>query len=70
MRTFSSILPFTNRFGLRQTTYITRYGKNGGGGGSGNEMDDLRKRAESGDAKSQYILGNSFAICGQTTKKR
>ena len=60
MRTFSSTLPFTRRFGVRGVTCMTN-GAQGGGGGNGNESDDLRKRAESGDAEAQYILGVSSA---------
>ena len=33
MRTFSSILPFTNRFGLRRATCLSNGAENGGGGG-------------------------------------
>ena len=39
MRTFSSILPFTHRFGLRRATCITN-GAKGGGGGASKPNDD------------------------------
>ena len=52
MRTFSSILPFTNRFGLRRATCMT----NGAQGGEGNvSADDMYQRGLECYEKGDYM---------------
>ena len=62
LRTFSSILPFTRRFGVRGVTCMTNGAEGGGGGGASKPNDDAPSNAKARWSLARKLQGKRKGV--------